>query len=404
MVLPAGGHVPDEPIARPKGSSARRVEAAADAAARARTRRSCALRARALPLLSRRAAILRLSLSRDARARARSRDATRARAPLAARRDARRGFSEHFFSDFGPLNLACVVRYCRMVEDLLEAHPSGRLVHYCSPHAHRRANSACLLGCAAVIVLGRDARARTRRSSARARRSSRTATRAFGVCTYPLLVLDVVRGVRRALALGHLDYRGFDVDECAARARRAGRARRLFVVLPRRRISRARAAAEARAPSPPSRHPPRALSRAARPDRARRHLSLSRKFIAFSGPLARRREVEPGLFTLAAEDYVPIFKQLGVTCVVRFNKKCYDRRKFVDAGIRHVDLYYEDGANPTEDIMQRFLQLCEAEPGAIAVHCKAGSRTGTQHRRVRLPTPPPRSRGFSADIAPPSGT
>ena len=75
---------------------------------------------------------------------------------------------------------------------------------------------------------------------------------------------------------------------------------------------------------------------------------------------------------------MPVFKQLGVTCVVRFNKKCYDRRKFVDAGIRHVDLYYEDGANPTEEIMQRFLQLCEAEPGAIAVHCKAGlGRTGT---------------------------
>ena len=42
--------------------------------------------------------------------------------------------------------------------------------------------------------------------------------------TYPLLVLDVVRGVRRALALGHLDYRNFDVDECVG-ARRRGAAR-----------------------------------------------------------------------------------------------------------------------------------------------------------------------------------
>lgn len=45
---------------------------------------------------------------------------------------------------------------------------------------------------------------------------------------------------------------------------------------------------------------------------------------------------------------------------------------------RHVDLYYEDGANPTENILQSFLQLCEQEKGAIAVHCKAGlGRTGT---------------------------
>ena len=43
-----------------------------------------------------------------------------------------------------------------------------------------------------------------------------------------------------------------------------------------------------------------------------------------------------------------------------------------------MDLYYEDGGNPTEDILQAFLQLCENERAAIAVHCKAGlGRTGT---------------------------
>jgi hypothetical protein len=47
--------------------------------------------------------------------------------------------------------------------------------------------------------------------------------------------------------------------------------------------------------------------------------------------------------------------------VVRFNKKCYEKKKFTDAGIHHYDLIYEDGANPSEDIMQRFIQLCEQE-------------------------------------------
>lgn len=43
-----------------------------------------------------------------------------------------------------------------------------------------------------------------------------------------------------------------------------------------------------------------------------------------------------------------------------------------------MDLYYEDGGNPTEEILQAFLQICETERGAIAVHCKAGlGRTGT---------------------------
>ena len=69
---------------------------------------------------------------------------------------------------------------------------------------------------------------------------------------------------------------------------------------------------------------------------------------------------------------------LGVTCIVRFNSKCYDRNIYLAAKIRHVDLYYEDGANPPESILQAFLQLCEGEKGVIAVHCKAGlGRTGT---------------------------
>lgn len=43
-----------------------------------------------------------------------------------------------------------------------------------------------------------------------------------------------------------------------------------------------------------------------------------------------------------------------------------------------MDLYYEDGGNPSEEILQAFLQLCETERGAVAVHCKAGlGRTGT---------------------------
>jgi len=71
-------------------------------------------------------------------------------------------------------------------------------------------------------------------------------------------------------------------------------------------------------------------------------------------------------------------KKLGVTAIVRFNKKCYDRKHFTDAGVHHFDLFYEDGGNPTEEIMQKFIRLCENEKGAIAVHCKAGlGRTGT---------------------------
>lgn len=92
----------------------------------------------------------------------------------------------------------------------------------------------------------------------------------------------------------------------------------------------------------------------------------------------RKRQLAPGVFSLLPEQYVPLFKDLNVTCIVRFNEKMYDRRVFLNHGIRHVDLFYEDGGNPTDAILNAFLQVCEQEKGAIAVHCKAGlGRTGT---------------------------
>ena len=64
--------------------------------------------------------------------------------------------------------------------------------------------------------------------------------------------------------------------------------------------------------------------------------------------------------------------------VIRLNRKYYDERKFIQAGIDHAELYFLDGSTPPPQILARFLQLCESVDGAVAVHCKAGlGRTGT---------------------------
>jgi cell division cycle 14 len=78
------------------------------------------------------------------------------------------------------------------------------------------------------------------------------------------------------------------------------------------------------------------------------------------------------------DDLIGHLKQKGVTTIVRLNNKIYDRKKFTDAGIEHVELYFPDGTTPPDGILKRFLELCETRPGVIAVHCKAGlGRTGT---------------------------
>ena len=62
---------------------------------------------------------------------------------------------EQFFADFGPLNLGCVVRYCRATAELLQRCGDEKLVlvHYCSDHRHRRTNAAFLACAFAVVAL-----------------------------------------------------------------------------------------------------------------------------------------------------------------------------------------------------------------------------------------------------------
>jgi cell division cycle 14 len=81
---------------------------------------------------------------------------------------------------------------------------------------------------------------------------------------------------------------------------------------------------------------------------------------------------------LTPEHYIPYFKKKNVTLVVRLNDKQYDEKKFLNAGIDHLDLIYPDGTNAPMPILMKFLEACEKTPGAVAVHCKAGlGRTGT---------------------------
>jgi len=71
-------------------------------------------------------------------------------------------------------------------------------------------------------------------------------------------------------------------------------------------------------------------------------------------------------------------RRSNVRTVVRLNSKLYDAARFTAAGLAHHDLFFADGATPTDDIVRQFLSICEKSDGAVAVHCKAGlGRTGT---------------------------
>ena len=103
---------------------------------------------------------------------------------------------------------------------------------------------------------------------------------------------------------------------------------------------------------------------------------LPGKLLAFSGPSPTPRVVY-GYRTHVPEDYWAYFKAKGVSAVVRLNRALYDGRRFADGGFSMHELYFPDGSCPPEPLLARFLELAESEPGALAIHCKAGlGRTG----------------------------
>ncbi|KAK0551107.1 cell division control protein 14 [Tilletia horrida] len=79
-------------------------------------------------------------------------------------------------------------------------------------------------------------------------------------------------------------------------------------------------------------------------------------------------------------DTIRYFRKNNVKLVVRLNKPLYDKKVFEDAGIRHVDMYFDDGSNPSTEILRNFIKMSDEvvkAVGVIAVHCKAGlGRTG----------------------------
>lgn len=65
------------------------------------------------------------------------------------------------------------------------------------------------------------------------------------------------------------------------------------------------------------------------------------------------------------------FEQRNVKLVVRLNNELYDRQLFLDRSIDHVELYFDDGTNPTDEIVRKFIDMADEiieAGGVVAVH------------------------------------
>ncbi|KAM3145239.1 hypothetical protein pb186bvf_002567 [Paramecium bursaria] len=240
---------------------------------------------------------------------------------------------EPFFADFGPLNLGHTYRFVTELEKLLAdtTYTQYAIYHYTSLDSAKRANAAYLMGAFQIIIMKKSADDAWKpfANVKPAFQDFRDAS--YGQCLYKCTILHCLRGLEYAIKLKWFDVKKFNLRDYEFYER---------------------------------------------VENGDLNWTVPGKFISFSGPSDKQKDAE-GNRTFTPEDYVPIFKQFGVTCVVRLNKKAYEENRFTRNGIKHEDIYFLDGSVPGDDKILKFLEIAEREK-VVAVHCKAGlGRTGT---------------------------
>lgn len=242
---------------------------------------------------------------------------------------------EPFCADFGPCNLSQTWRFCERVRQITEqAEDIGKMAYLVvGPHPHKRANAAVLAGLYMVIYMDMTPE-RAFETIAHMEPFAEFRDAACGSATYTLGVQDVLKGMYRAKEVGFINWHkgeSFDPDE---------------------------------------------YEYYEQVENGDMNWIIPGKFLAFAGP-SEHSKYFGDWRTFTPDDYIEYFQEKNITSVVRLNKKMYNESRFVKQGINHHDLYFPDGTCPSPEILQRFLQIAESEPGALAVHCKAGlGRTG----------------------------
>ncbi|EGG06533.1 uncharacterized protein MELLADRAFT_36193, partial [Melampsora larici-populina 98AG31] len=236
-----------------------------------------------------------------------------------------------FFQDTGPLNCACLYRFCLHLHGLLEDHvlEGRRIIMYSSQDPDKRANSALLISLYCMIVLRWSPADSLHPISQLQIQPFRDA--GYSRADFQLSIQNVLYGVKRAIDLRLLKLDEFDLKEyeCFEKVENGD------------------------------------------------YNWLSPHFIAFASPV----EPQGGRIGKSFKMILDQFEKVGVRLVVRLNKKLYDENRFLERGMAHKEMYFDDGTNPTMEMVREFITMCDRiieEGGVVAVHCKAGlGRTGT---------------------------
>ena len=226
--------------------------------------------------------------------------------------------------DFGPACLSRLYRFCSELSARLRdrSHAAQHLYLVSAAHMHKRANSVYLIASHGVLCRGCTPEEALRPFAAMSPPLAAWHDASPYVDPFHLTTLDVLRGLARARDCGFFSMDDFNVE---------------------------------------------AYEHYEQVANGDMNWLVEGRFLALAGPVdgpSDCGEDGEGYHLTTVEELLPVFRELRVTSMVRLNKKYYDERRFMAAGVQHLDLYFLDGSNPPEPVLQKFLNFCETTPGA----------------------------------------
>ena len=206
-----------------------------------------------------------------------------------------------YYSDFGPLNTACVCRYCRLLTAKLNDPSLANKVifHCCRQSADTRANSVFLICTWLQLCQGKTPEEAFRPFLGLRPGLMPYRDASLGPSTFQLTVPHCLAGLERAVHFGWFDLDTFDPDE---------------------------------------------YEHYERVENGDFNWIVPGFFLSFSGPTQTPIAYVDGVKTNTPETYFDYYRKTGITGIIRFNNKVYDRKKFLDAGFNHYDMCFADGA------------------------------------------------------------